>query len=211
MGSSPRHTGRPASPAVAALTMATILLLGGCTGGGTTTTPKSLTMTTATAVTSPVGDGGSATSVSLAYPLDSLDEILTTSLPGATITLDPAESTDGAGSLRIDAEEPVTVALVEAGDLDIEGATLFYRAKLRSDDLHGRAYLEMWCAFADLGQYFSRGLDQPVEGTTDWVTVKTPFFLEGGQNPDNVRLNVVVEGTGKVWVDQLELYGVTSR
>ncbi len=149
--------------------------------------------------------------MSLRYPLDSPDEITTTSPLGAIVALDPAESADGAGSLRITAEEPVTVALVETGDLDIEDATLFYRAKLRSEDLRGRAYLEMWCAFRDLGQYFSRGLDQPVEGTTDWVTVQTPFFLEGGQNPDSVRLNVVVEGTGKVWVDQLELYGVTSR
>lgn len=180
-------------------------LAGGCTGGSGTTTSSAGT----TPGDAPVGD--TETLIGLTYPLDSLDEVLTTALPGATIAFDAAESDEGGGSLRITAEQPVTVALVETGDLDIDDATLFYRAKLKTQDLDGRAYLEMWCTFPDLGQYFSRGLDQPVEGTTDWVSTQTPFFVGAGQNPDNVRLNVVVEGTGTVWVDQLELYGVAAQ
>ena len=45
----------------------------------------------------------------------------------------------------------------------------------------------------------------PVEGTTEWVSQQTPFLLQAGQNPDNVRLNVVIEGEGTVWIDDIRL------
>lgn len=194
MFGSPRGLNHAAGAALLLLVMLGVTPAGGCTDGGATTS-----------------DVGNETPVGLAYPLDSANEVLTTALPGAAISMDPTESSDGTGSLRISAEEPVTVPLVETGDLDIEDSTLFYRAKLRAENLQGDAYLEMWCTFPDLGEYFSRGLDQPVSGSTNWVSAQTPFMLEAGQNPDNVKLNVVIDGVGTVWVDQLELYGVATR
>jgi hypothetical protein len=35
--------------------------------------------------------------------------------------------------------------------------------------------------------------------------VATPFFLEAGQKPDLIRLNLVVNGTGTVWIDDIRL------
>jgi len=55
------------------------------------------------------------------------------------------------------------------------------------------------------GKFFSKGLDQKLTGTTEWVEVTIPFFLKSGQNPDNVQLNVMIEGTGTVWVDEIKL------
>jgi hypothetical protein len=38
-----------------------------------------------------------------------------------------------------------------------------------------------------------------------WMTVATPFFLQAGQKPDLIRLNLAVNGTGKVWIDDIRL------
>ncbi|MFQ5993117.1 MAG: hypothetical protein ACE5NA_11835 [Nitrospiraceae bacterium] len=101
--------------------------------------------------------------------------------------------------------KPTVVRLFEVGDLDIENARLIYRAKLRTEGLDGQVYLEMWCHFPGKGEFFSRGLQKPLSGTTEWTSVETPFFLKKGENPDNIRLNVVISGPGTAWIDDIRL------
>jgi hypothetical protein len=62
----------------------------------------------------------------------------------------------------------------------------------------------MW-AHVDGGQYFSRGMNDAVQGTSDWKTIQTPFLFEKGQKPGKVTLNIVINGTGTVWVDDIGL------
>ena len=50
-----------------------------------------------------------------------------------------------------------------------------------------------------------RHVEQPVTGSTDWTSQQTPFRLEAGQNPENLRLNLVIDGSGVVWIDDLEV------
>ncbi|MCI0529313.1 MAG: hypothetical protein L0Y56_17890, partial [Nitrospira sp.] len=135
------------------------------------------------------------------YPVDSLEGIITQS----GIQIDKQFSRDGNGSLRVTATEPTVVRLFEVGDLDIENARLIYQAKLRTENVQGQAYLEMLCHFPNKGDFFSRGLQSPLTGTTDWVTEETPFFLKKGENPDNVKLNLVIDGQGVVWIDDIKL------
>jgi hypothetical protein len=135
------------------------------------------------------------------YPLDSLEGILTRE----GITLDKAVSADGNGSLKIAAGQPVTVRLYETGDIDVENARILYQAKVKTENLDGKAYIEMWCHFPGKGEYYSRALQPAVSGTMDWVTQETPFFLKPGENPDNVKLNLVIEGKGTVWIDDISL------
>lgn len=135
------------------------------------------------------------------YPLDNTEGVLTQS----AVTLDRQISYDGNGSLRIEATEPTTIRLFETGDIDIEDARLIYQARLRTQDLQGKAYLQMWCHIAGLGDFFSKSLNEPLAGSTDWVTQETPFFLKKGENPDNIKLNLVIEGKGTVWIDDIRL------
>ena len=60
----------------------------------------------------------------------------------------------------------------------------------------------MWVS-VDGGHYFSRGLDDQVQGKSDWKTVQTPFMFQKNQKPDKVTLNVVIKGIGTVWVDDI--------
>jgi hypothetical protein len=134
-------------------------------------------------------------------PLDSMESVITKS----GLALDEAVSHDGAGSLRISAAEPTTVRIAEIRPEAAEDAVLFYRARLRTENLAGKAYLEMWAGIPGRGEFFSRALHAPVSGTSDWVTQETPFLLEEGQRAETLKLNVVVDGRGTVWVDEVEL------
>ncbi|MHC4192451.1 MAG: DUF4190 domain-containing protein [Planctomycetota bacterium] len=138
------------------------------------------------------------------FPLDNTDGLITQQ----GITIDKEISNDGKGSLRIEATETTTVRLFETGDIDIENARLFYRALLRTENLQGKAYLEMWCHFPGGGEYFSNGLHAALIGSTgtSWTIKEIPFILKKGQNPDNVKLNLVIEGRGTVWIDDIRLF-----
>ncbi len=135
------------------------------------------------------------------YPVDSMDGII-----GKTgVQLDKAVSTDGNGSLKATADKPITVNLYETGDIDVEDARLIYKAKVRTEKVDGQVFLEMWCHFQGKGEFFSRALQMPLSGDNDWVSMETPFLLKEGQNPDNIKLNIVINGKGTVWIDDIHL------
>jgi hypothetical protein len=139
------------------------------------------------------------------YPLDSTEGVLTQS----GVTIDKKISSDGNGSLRIEATETTTIRLFETGDLDIENARLIYQARVRTENVEGQVYLEIRCRFSSRGfpiaESFSKGLANSLSGTTDWTTQETPFLLQKGENPDNIKLNLVIEGKGTVWIDDIRL------
>ena len=135
------------------------------------------------------------------YSLDSLEGLISRS----NVALDHQVVSEGSSALRIEAAGPMTVRLFETGDIDVEDARVDYQARVRTRDVDGRVYLEMWCQFASKGEFFSRGLQSSLSGTADWATLQTPFLLRKGENPDNIKLNLVIEGKGIVWIDELRL------
>jgi len=104
-----------------------------------------------------------------------------------------------------DCTKPQVIRLFEIADPGVEQCMITYRARLKSEGLDGQAYLEMWCRFPGKGEFFSRGLDAPVSGSNDWASYQTPFFLKKGEKPDLIKLNLVVKGTGKIWVKDVEV------
>jgi len=137
----------------------------------------------------------------LSFPMDSLDGVITRS----GVTVDKNVSSDGQGSLRIETSGPVVIRLFEVENLNVENERLIYQAKLRSENLEGQAYLEMWLQFPEMGEFFSRGLQDTISGSNEWSSVRTPFFLQKGQIPELAKLNLVINGKGVVWIDEVEL------
>ena len=135
------------------------------------------------------------------FPIDDLDEIITKS----GVLIDKEVSSDGNGSLRVDASGKTVVRLFEINSIDIENARLVYQAKLRTENIEGKVYLEMLCGFSGQGEFFSRSIQTPLTGTTDWTTEETPFFLQKGQNPDYIKMNLVIDGKGTAWIDDVRL------
>ncbi len=135
------------------------------------------------------------------YDIHGVQDVVTVS----GVAFDPDVTSDANGSLRITAAGTTTFRLYELADVDAEDTRLVYRARIRTEDVDGKAYLEMWCSFPGQGEFFSRALHAPVSGTNEWSTQETPFFLKAGQNPDRVKLNLVIEGSGTVWIDDIVL------
>jgi hypothetical protein len=135
------------------------------------------------------------------FRLDNLDGVITNS----NVEIDKAISSDGNGAIRISVSDSTTVRLFEVGDIDVENARLVYQARIRSEGLEGLAYLEMLCHFPGKGDFFSRDLQSPLTGTVDWTMEETFFFLEKGEKPDIIKLNLVIGGKGVVWIDDIHL------
>ena len=68
----------------------------------------------------------------------------------------------------------------------------------------------MWVRVPGRGEFFSRGLAQPLQGTSGWASYEIPFFLnEKGVKADLVKLSVAFEGGGgTVLVKDIELLKV---
>ena len=122
---------------------------------------------------------------------------------GTTIQTDTQVKAEGKGSIKITTRWPTTICLGEVAGLDIENAKLVYKAKVKSD-LDGTAFWEMW-AHVGGGQYFSRGMNDVVSQKTDWKVIQTPFLFQKGQKPDRVTLNLIINGKGTVWIDDVVL------
>lgn len=106
---------------------------------------------------------------------------------------------------RIHIKAQDTFRLFEVENPGVEQCLVTYRAKMKSEGVQGKVYLEMWCRFPGRGEFFSKGLDNVVTGTTGWAAVETPFYLKKGQMPDLIKLNVAAEGTGIVWIKDVQL------
>lgn len=122
---------------------------------------------------------------------------------GTTIQTDTHVKVEGKGSIKLTTKWPTTICLGEVTGLNVENANLLYKAKVKSD-LDGSAFLEMW-VHINGGQYFSRGMNDIVSQKTDWKTIQTPFLFQRGQRPDKVTLNIVINGKGTVWIDDIVL------
>lgn len=132
-------------------------------------------------------------------PLDNASSL------GTTISTDATIKQEGDGSIRITTLWPTTICLAEVPALNVENASLVYRARVKSEKLAGRAFLEMWCE-VEGSHYFSRGMDSTVTGSVNWKTLQTPFLLQAGQKARAVTLNIVINGKGTVWVDDVTLF-----
>jgi hypothetical protein len=111
------------------------------------------------------------------------------------------------GGWRVERPSAGSVPLFEVPGQRLESTVLTYRARMRGNDVAGKAYLEMWVRVPGKGEFFSRGLAQPLQGTSGWATYEIPFFVnEPGVAVDLVKLNVAFEGGGgTVWIKDVEL------
>jgi len=133
------------------------------------------------------------------FPADTMDGVISNTM----VQVDKEITSDGNASLKMTVDKPTTINLYETGDIDIENARLIYQAKVRTEDVEGKVYLEMWCNFQEHGEFFSRALQSPLSGSNDWSPMETPFFLKEGQNPDNIKINIVIDGKGTAWIDDI--------
>jgi hypothetical protein len=124
---------------------------------------------------------------------------------GSENTISQEAVASSEGGWLIDVEENQTIRLFEIEIANIDECILTYRANLKSENIQGRSFLEMWCRIPGRGEFFSKGFQNALKGTNDWASYEVPFYLKSGQTPDLVKLNLTVEGSGKIWLKNVEL------
>lgn len=147
------------------------------------------------------------------FPITDTSEIITQT----AVVIDPNTSAGKGGSLLINATEPLTVELFELNQEDFGNKRLTYKAQMRSEDLiategaRGIAYIELLAKFPGGEEIVSRGPRVPISGTTDWTYANTVLYIDKASSPENVKLNLVVEGQGRVWIDAIKLESIPLR
>lgn len=135
------------------------------------------------------------------HSLDFLDGVIARK----NVVIDEEIKAQGKGSLRISAPVSTVVELFEKKGLKAKDVKLVYSARMRTEDLKGKAYLEMLIFYPDGSKNFSRSLKSALSGTSGWKEESVSYPLKKGLSPDSVKLNLVIDGTGTVWVDDVKL------
>lgn len=149
----------------------------------------------------------------LVFPISSLQELITQS----GVEIDNEITTDNNGSLLINTDKAIKVELFELDKQNFKNKRLTYKAQIRSedltgtDDLRGISYIELVAVFPDGEELISRGPRVPISGTIDWRPAETVLYVDKGNAPKNVKLNLIVEGQGKVWIDAVKLETIPLR
>ena len=135
------------------------------------------------------------------------------SFTGAEKTISRSDITAeaGSGGWRFSPKSAQTFRLFEVPAPGLEQCMITYRAEMKSEDLEGRGYLELWCRIPGRGEFFSKGLARPVRGSTGWASYEVPFYLKTGQRADMLKLNLTVEGAGIIWMKNIELLRTSLR
>jgi len=77
---------------------------------------------------------------------------------------------------------PITVPLFEITDVGVENATLIYQASLQSENLDGKAFLEMWVPPSWQGRVLLPRAGSPNHGHHELDDCRDPFFPAGRAN-----------------------------
>jgi len=125
------------------------------------------------------------------------------------IALDNKIFYDGNGSLRItvpeNKEKKVVIPLYEISNVKTLSRLFAYQARLKAKDIKGKVYLEMLCTVNGKGPYFSRDIKNFLNGDSKWELHKIPFYLNKDSILNKIQLNLIFEGTGTCWIDELKI------
>ncbi|MFZ5949144.1 MAG: hypothetical protein ACOYXC_00445, partial [Candidatus Rifleibacteriota bacterium] len=120
------------------------------------------------------------------------------------VTLDSTVKAEGESSLKIEADGPCRVTVARFSGTEFDKFVLVTNAHIKTSMKNGTVILETLVRVKD-GYFFSRAMDMPIGGETDWQTVKTSFFFQENERPEEILVNLVVEGVGSIWVDNVVL------
>ncbi len=135
------------------------------------------------------------------FPCNSADKVVTQGV----VTEDKTVSADGQGSLKISTEMPTTIRLFEVPYPRVEGCKVWYKAKIRTEQFGGSVYLQMVVHFSRGGEITAQNYQQAIRGNTDWKESVADATVRKGQKPSSIDLNLVVNGAGTIWVDDVHL------
>jgi len=137
------------------------------------------------------------------FPITGVQDIVSS----GSAQIDP-ESED---ALLVNSQAKTEVKLFDIDGSGLGDKKLTYSARMRTQDLtatedtRGIAYLQMTVLFPDGEELVARGPRVPLSGTTDWRSADTVLYVDNGGDPQSINLDLIVDGAGKVWVQDVKL------
>jgi len=123
--------------------------------------------------------------------------------------IDYTVSSDGNGSLRIDATRRQVVDLyrVWGDEIDLSFRQLVYEADVRTEGATGDVFLVMQAGITTVpgGSMSVVGRDAAIRGTNDWTTLQAAAGNPGGSHLLEATLQLHIDGPGTVWIDNVKL------
>ncbi len=123
--------------------------------------------------------------------------------------IDHSVSSDGNGSLRIDASGTRLVDLyrIWGEEEDLSFRKLVYEADVRTEGVSGDVFLVMQAGLttAPGGSIAILGQDAAIRGTNDWTTLHASAGNPGGSRLLETTLQLHIGGPGTVWIDNVKL------
>lgn len=152
-----------------------------------------------------------AAPASFASPTDPQDilkgwEIISPDVLGLRISRNVDER-----AVTFETKWPTTICItsVDLKDNHFDQTTINFSAEMKTSDLTGAAFLEMWLHVPGLakGYLISRGYERPLQRTSPlaWSKFETSFTMAKNQVPDRAILNLVINGKGTVWLRNVRL------
>jgi C-terminal processing protease CtpA/Prc len=127
-----------------------------------------------------------------------------TANPPETISLDSKVLHSGKWAVRLARDAGGSFsAMYKVIPVDFGGTTIEYRGFLRTEDVTGFAGLYMGVNSGTRALAFDNMNDQNLNGSTEWkeYSIKLPLSPEARE----LVFGIVLSGTGKAWVDDLQL------
>jgi hypothetical protein len=154
------------------------------------------------------GEPNFADTVIVALPVSD-QEGLSPELARIPHAMDYQISSDGNGSLRIDASEQTFVNLyrVWGDEADVSFRRLVYAAEVRTENASGPVFLVMQAGLTSVpgGSVPVVGREMALTGTNDWTTLEAWTGNPGGSKLLETSLQLHIDGPGTVWIDDVRL------
>lgn len=134
------------------------------------------------------------------FRLDSMDGLIAT----ANLSFDEEVTSDGLGSVRVDTEEKTTAYLFVIDSIPVDKAKLKWSIMCKTRNFEGNVFLEMGIKIGrdeeEIETFLHYSRDS-ISGDTDWRKMEIEFLVDGKENL-LTQLNVVIDGSGTVWLDK---------
>jgi len=151
-----------------------------------------------------VGGCGRGPAEVASFPVDGDQDIVDRG--GENVVFDREESADGGGSLRAESTRPRTVHLYEVRNpRGLEGRLIVLTAQLKSVGIRGRAFPELWIHAAGRNEVQARNPAGVIVQTRNWTPVRIEYRCERGERPELLRVNLVIDGIGRAWIDDIHI------
>lgn len=117
-----------------------------------------------------------------------------------------------ADALRVDLDYTSVFNLkkVDLGGQSYSGKTLNYSLRTKTMNFEGQAFLELAIRFKGTTTLYRRGFNSKVVNNSDWQTLRVAYPIRPSEKPEIAYLNVIVEGRGTIWFDDIKMTGAQS-